>query len=1010
MASPFWIRFGDALRGSNIRFRNKVLLGVGISLIVATLSGANAAFNVRKIEASVSFSAMSASPLLIGVISLSESYQKLQSIFDPVMKNCAGLEGATRYLENSQANQRVKLLELKKLARVADAATELSRYEFSGTKIFKTRQALLDLCKRSTVARGHVSSAETSLRSSANSIVVAASMNIIMLEAQLHAVRASESLTTRSLPLTAFRLSDADDPQASETWRRLRDFYRLKILVTDLVNVGSILAGTEKMFELERLRKGYWIKTLALAKNVGDLQSHFAMSGRGDEYANLLALTEQTRWITHVAPDSLFNSQARLLENERTKQSLVVRLQREQGQFSVAPLNIMDVAQRINRNAQLRTEHDANVANLEIAAGVIIAALLALLTAWYLKQAVTTPLEALSDNVSNLGLAMRSEKAPVDAELLSRRDEIGDLANQFARTFHALANARRELQESTRAEISLQRDRLHGAVENMPQGLYMLDRNGRIVIANRRLHEIYNIGSDTELLGMQVSDFTALCQASGAGVCRTVFEDILSEGGRSEGSYQTSQRVVELDDNRTMTMTVMRLPDGGHVVTHEDITEKQAASAKIAHMAHHDSLTGLANRTLFRNHIIRSGTDGGLASQAALLCLDLDRFKIVNDTLGHPVGDALLAQVAERLRTGLGDNCFAARLGGDEFAIYQTGFAQPAGAEALAAEIIRRICEPFDVGGHHIVIGTSIGIAISPDDGADADELAKNADLALYCAKQEGKGRFRFFETDMDRRMRDWHEMEHDLREAMALKQFELHYQPIVGLENENVVGLEALIRWSHPRRGSVSPAEFIPVAEEAGLINELGAWILETACAMATHWPEDISIAVNISPLQFNFGTLPLTVVAALASSGLAPGRLMLEITEGVFLNDTDKTMAALNEIRTLGVHFVMDDFGTGYSSLSYIRKFPFHRIKIDQSFVRGMNDDPESLAIIRAVTHLCHDLGMATTAEGVESRAQAEVLKKLGCGLAQGYFFGRPMPGSETLKLFGAPRRLSA
>jgi diguanylate cyclase (GGDEF)-like protein len=394
--------------------------------------------------------------------------------------------------------------------------------------------------------------------------------------------------------------------------------------------------------------------------------------------------------------------------------------------------------------------------------------------------------------------------------------------------------------------------------------------------------------------------------------------------------------------------------------------------------------------------------DNDPQSQTALLCLDLDRFKIVNDTLGHPVGDALLVQVAERLRTGLDDNCFAARLGGDEFAVYQTGVAQPHGAEQLAKEIIRRISEPFDISGHHIVIGTSIGIAIAPIDGSDADDLSKNADLALYCAKQEGKGQHRFFEKDMDRRMRDWHEMEHDLREALALKQFELHYQPIVGLGDESIVGFEALIRWSHPRRGNVSPAEFIPVAEEAGLINEMGVWILDTACAMATRWPEHITVAVNISPLQFNSGHLPLTVAAALAKSGLHPDRLMLEITEGVFLNDTDQTMASLNEIHALGVHFAMDDFGTGYSSLSYIRKFPFHRIKIDQSFVRGMSDNPESLAIIRAVTHLCRDLGMVTTAEGVETLGQADVLRQLGCGLAQGYYFGRPMPSAETFKLF--------
>jgi EAL domain-containing protein (putative c-di-GMP-specific phosphodiesterase class I) len=255
--------------------------------------------------------------------------------------------------------------------------------------------------------------------------------------------------------------------------------------------------------------------------------------------------------------------------------------------------------------------------------------------------------------------------------------------------------------------------------------------------------------------------------------------------------------------------------------------------------------------------------------------------------------------------------------------------------------------------------------------------------------------------------MRDWREMEHDLREAMASQQFRLHYQPLVSLETESILGFEALIRWEHPTRGFVSPAEFIPVAEEAGLITELGAWILDTACAQATLWPDDITVAVNISPLQFNSGHLPLTVAAALAKSDLCPDRLMLEITEGVFLNDTEQTMGALNAIKALGVLFAMDDFGTGYSSLSYIRKFPFNKIKIDQGFVRGMGDDPESLAIVRAVVNLCRDLGMVTTAEGVETVAQAETLRQLGCGVAQGYLFGRPMPAEATYGVLGIKDR---
>ncbi|RYD89797.1 MAG: EAL domain-containing protein, partial [Sphingomonadales bacterium] len=426
----------------------------------------------------------------------------------------------------------------------------------------------------------------------------------------------------------------------------------------------------------------------------------------------------------------------------------------------------------------------------------------------------------------------------------------------------------------------------------------------------------------------------------------------------------------------------------------------------ITHMALHDALTGLANRTLFRRHVDEA-IEHDSGTGAALLFLDLDRFKIVNDTLGHPIGDALLLQVANRFRQELGEDCFAARLGGDEFAIYHVGSgSQRKSAEALAKRITACVAEPFDIEGHHIVIGTSIGIALLPRDGADADELLKNPDMALYRAKQDGKGDYRFFELDMDRKMRDWHEMERDLREAIAENQFELHYQPLVSLGDQQVLAFEALIRWHHPRRGFVSPADFIPVAEETGLINEIGGWVLETATRQARSWPEDVAVAVNVSPVQFQAGQLQFKVVNALDKSGIAPQRLLIEITEGVFLQDGEQTGTVLNDLKAIGIRFAMDDFGTGYSSLSYIRKFPFDKIKIDQSFIRELSANPESVAIVRAVTNLCRDLGMKTTAEGVETEEQAAILRGLGCDTAQGYYFGRPMRAADTLALFDEPR----
>jgi diguanylate cyclase (GGDEF)-like protein len=1008
MENPTIVRlknFGE----SKLRFRHKVLLGVSLSLIAGIFTGANAIYNVRQVGNSVNFSAEAASPLLIGVISLSESYQKLQSVFDPVMKNCAGLEAAARYLEVSQDNQRRKLAGLQGYARQAHAASELGRYEFSGQKIFKTRKALLDVCHKYTSTLGEISIADGALRNAASAIGIDASKNVLELEGQFDNIWRGQPDPSLVLPEIPSLQAATDQWEMQRVWNWLRDFYRVKIYVSEIGAANTVVGGVSKRFDLERKLKTYRARLSAMETTIADLRPYYAERGRLNDFQALLALAYQTRMMLHGAVTSLFSSYMDLLDNDKEKQNLVFRLQREQGQYSVALLNIMDVAQRINRNAQLETEHNAMVASWEIAAGVFGAAILAFFIGWYFKLEVTKPLEMLTSNLSDFDLALRADGALVDDRLLLRHDEIGDLAKQFAQTFEALANARQQLQEASRAEIAVQHDRLHGAIENMPQGLYMLDGSGHIVVANRQLSVIYNLADTIGLEGMTADGFMAHCRDKGAGVRRTISDEIVTTPG-TEGARPTSQRVVQLDDGRYMTITVIPLVDGGHVVTHEDVTEKQTASEKITHMALHDGLTGLANRTLFRNHLAWETSVGGHRGSAALLFLDLDRFKIVNDTLGHPIGDALLVEVAQRLKQSLGPGCFAARLGGDEFAVFQTDVSLPNDAQALATKIIKRISDPFEIEGHHIVIGTSIGIAAVPPEIGDADELLKNADLALYCAKQAGRGQFRFFEPDMDRKMRDWHEMEHDLRDAIHCRQFELYFQPMVALENETIVGFEALVRWHHPRRGFVSPADFIPVAEEAGLINEIGAWILESACQTAMQWPSEIVVAVNISPVQFGSRALPLTVAAALSKSGLSPERLMLEITEGVFLNDSDQTMNVLNEIKRLGVNFAMDDFGTGYSSLSYIRKFQFDKIKIDQSFVRGIASNAESIAIVRAVTNLCRDLGMVTTAEGVETEEQAAILKGLGCVLAQGYYFGRPTPAPQALALFSKPARASA
>jgi len=433
-----------------------------------------------------------------------------------------------------------------------------------------------------------------------------------------------------------------------------------------------------------------------------------------------------------------------------------------------------------------------------------------------------------------------------------------------------------------------------------------------------------------------------------------------------------------------------------------DITERKRAEARVAHMAHHDELTGLPNRVLLRlrleealARIQRSGR------RVATLCIDLDNFKSVNDALGPSHGDHLLQSVAKRLQAALREGDTVARLGGDEFAVIQNDVTDPAEVSALARRLIADISEPFDVMGHHVVVGASIGIALAPGDGDDVDKLLKNADLAACRAKAESRGAFCFFEAEMDARVQARRHLELDLRNALAAGNLEIHYQPLVKLANGEVSGFEALLRWRHPQRGFIAPSEFVAVAEETGLIGQLGNHVLRKACGDAAHWPQDVKLAVNLSPLQFRAGNLLAAVKRALEESGLPAHRLELEITETVLLEKVEHVIATLHALRALGVRISMDDFGTGYSSLSYLRKFPFDKIKIDRSFVHGLGSNADSQAIVRAILSLGVSLGITITAEGVETEDELACLKAEGCHEGQGYLFSPARPQSEVLEL---------
>ncbi|MCC6780890.1 MAG: EAL domain-containing protein [Hyphomicrobiales bacterium] len=546
-------------------------------------------------------------------------------------------------------------------------------------------------------------------------------------------------------------------------------------------------------------------------------------------------------------------------------------------------------------------------------------------------------------------------------------------------------------------DLERQRDEFEAAIENLPYGIGMFDAAGRLIVRNSAFFRMYGLRAEQVLPG------TALSAILEQRVSRSIYPS--SEGRFREDRFDpaggTDVLVDRLRDGRVIEITRKPMANGGWVAVHKDITEQRRAEDKIAHMAHHDALTGLPNRVLLYDKLVHHLEVSRPGGQIAVLCLDLDQFKQVNDTLGHSVGDALLGAVARRLRECVRESDIVARLGGDEFAVIQTGLSQPSAATTLAQRLVEQMTVPFEAAGHEVAVFTSIGIAIAPDDGADAEQLLRSADLALYRTKEQGRNGFCFFEPEMDARMHERRNLEIDLRKAIVQGGFRLVYQPVVNLAHNRITGFEALLRWHHPVRGVVPPTQFVPLAEETGLIVPIGEWVLRQACVDAARWPDDIRVAINISPVQFRSKSLAAAVVSALSTAGLAPDRLEIEITESSLLHNNEATLAVLYQLQGIGVRVAMDDFGTGYSSLSYLRSFPFDKIKIDQSFVRDLDRTKDAVAIVRAVSSLAAELGMVTTAEGVDTVSQLERVRAEGCSEVQGYLFSPPQPASEVPRL---------
>jgi diguanylate cyclase (GGDEF)-like protein len=560
----------------------------------------------------------------------------------------------------------------------------------------------------------------------------------------------------------------------------------------------------------------------------------------------------------------------------------------------------------------------------------------------------------------------------------------------------------RQLQGQHRAAqrlLSQKSQHLDTAINNMTQGLLLFDAQARLVICNERYLEMFALSPDIVKPGCHLRDLIEHRKATGSfvGDVDSYCQKFLDPKGD-----EAQDTVISVPDGRLIRLIYKRSPDGGWATTLEDITERRRVEARIEHLAHYDALTNLPNRTLFQRHAEELLTQADV--NFAILYIDIDEFKRINDSLGHLIGDEFLRGVSARLVESIAAEDFVARLGGDEFAIVQHGVCSENDVDALIARIYTALRTPFDCRGHSLAADASIGIALAPAHGADLHGLLKSADLAMYAAKAAGRRTHRFFEPSMETEANQRRAMEIDLRAAIAEGGFEIHYQPLVDLGSNAVTGCEALLRWHHPRRGMVSPAEFIPIAEETGLIEEIGDWVLRTACAEAANWPDHVRVAVNVSPIQFRSQALSLRVAAALAETGLDPRRLELEITEAVLIADDDAALVALNQLRALGVRIALDDFGTGYSSLSYLQRFPFDKIKIDRSFVKELTRGTGSSSIIKAVVSIAADRNMVTTAEGVETEEQRLTVHELGCTQMQGYLFSPPRQAQEVRVLMAA------
>jgi diguanylate cyclase (GGDEF)-like protein len=985
------------------RIRYKVLAAAFMAAAAMGAIGWVGFGYVRAVTQSVAVTTERTSPLLASASAASEAARRLVAFAQDADRTCAlDVEAGE---QNSLQKWDAELQAIYRLHRLANRAGLESHARSLADATNALANTLSDtalICRNKLSAFAMLGQKERDTLQTIDRLTAAVTELVLSLDDEM---TVSEEHAKVALQLDRNPISETQallSKTLLDTWPLLRSVYKLREYAVRLKDMVGKTAGIYETADFETFAASR-AELLAAMKSLTRRISPRLRAFRYEQKAASLATLIDTVESAFKWPDGYEDTQRALLRLNAEASQKESRLMQLESELGLEMRRIEDEARTLDSAAQASMRRTIDEAMLMIGLLGGLCVLGTLMAALSFTDRLTRPIEALTAYTKRVQ-GSQNRFLKMSPALLQRSDEIGRLASSFDETFAALAEARRRLLAASRAEVKIQLERLKTAIEGMPQGIYLIGSDKRLLLSNARFAELYHLSREQVAVGAPSEDIELACGISKSGAPCSADELLPMEDGDGPG---TMQSVRHLDDGRTIVVTMAPTPDGGAVVVHEDVTERRRTEAKIAHMAHHDALTGLANRVLLReqanNSLARRRPDHTLA----VLYMDLDHFKAVNDTLGHPFGDRLLIMASERLCACLGEHDHVARLGGDEFAVIMNSDPSPDEAAAFATRVIDAVSQPYEIDGQQAVIGVSIGIAMAPMDGEDADRLMKAADLALYRAKKEGRNTHCFFEPEMDARMQERRALELALRHAVAAGMLELHYQPLVAIETKDVEEFEALLRWTDPVRGRIPPDVFIPLAEETGLINQIGAWVLKQACSDAASWPDHIRVAVNISPMQFRTRTLVLNVLAALNAADLPAHRLELEITEGILLNDTEATLQILQQLHEIGVRIAMDDFGTGYSSLGYLRKFNFDKVKIDRSFVSELDDASDSRAIIRAVSGLCTSLGIEITAEGVETEEQLMTLREEGCTQVQGYLLGRPGPASSVASYFHGERK---